>query len=108
MFKWLFDWEWSRRSAERGTGDQLESVMFTVRNGVRYRATIVLSWIEQMAASNEVIAGKLSEAGFEKIVITGSGAQRAAEATWAGPDTTGPIDPHLRDVAEVTEVAASG
>lgn len=79
---------------------------FTVRTGVRYQATVVLSWIEQMAATNEMIAAKLVEVGFEDVAVTGSGAQRRAEGIWTGEETTSELDPHLRDVSAVTEVAS--
>jgi hypothetical protein len=106
MRKWIFDKQWSRHSGKRKPQKHFEAFTFTVRTGVRYRATVVLSWIEQMAATNEMIAGKLVEVGFEKVVVTGSGARRLAEATWTGEDTTSELDPHLRDVSEVTELAS--
>lgn len=73
---------------------------FTLRHGQRYRATITLSGFEQFA-SNDIIAGKLTEYGFSNVVVTGSGSTRQAEATWNGPDTTGQIDSHIQSVVEL-------
>ena len=53
--------------------------IFTVRRGQRYRATITLGLIEQFA-DNEMIAGKLAEAGFTDVAVSGSGGTRHAEA----------------------------
>jgi hypothetical protein len=54
---------------------------FTVQQGKRYRATITLGGIERWA-SNEMIAGKLREAGFSEVVVSGVGNTRTAEAVW--------------------------
>jgi hypothetical protein len=80
---------------------------FTVRQGHRYRATIVLSGLEQFAG-NDLIAGKLTDVGFKNVVATGSGGTRTAEGTWTGPDTTAQIDPHLTDIVEIPADAAVG
>jgi hypothetical protein len=73
---------------------------FTVRQGKRYRANISLGFIERWA-SNETIAGKLREAGFSEITVTGSGGSRTAEALWPGPDTTAEMPAQLTEVIEV-------
>ena len=73
---------------------------FTVRQGKRYRANISLGFIERWA-SNETIAGKLREAGFSEITVTGAGGSRTAEALWSGPDTTAEMPEQLTEVVEV-------
>ena len=73
---------------------------FTVQQGKRYRATITLGGIERWA-SNEMIAGKLREAGFSEVVVSGVGNTRAAEAVWSGADTTGEMPAQVTDIVEV-------
>jgi hypothetical protein len=72
---------------------------FTVEQGKRYRATLTLGFLERLAG-NEVIADRMRAAGFSEVSVSGSGATRVAEATWAKPDTTGEMP------AQVTEVIA--
>ena len=79
--------------------------VFTMRQGHRYAATIVVSGLEQLA-SNGDIADRLKQYGFVDVVVTGSGSTRRAEATWNGPDTTAQLDNHLRDITEVAVAAA--
>jgi hypothetical protein len=80
---------------------------FTVRHGHRYRATLALSWLEQLVGNADaIIQDKLKEAGFQGVVVTGSGATRFAEGVWNGPDTTAPLDPHITDVVELTPALA--
>ncbi len=102
MLKWLFDRTWSAQRTRPSGGPQAESAgRFTVRHGKRYRATVVLSFLQQLAATNEMIAGKLAEAGFRDVKVTGTGGTRMAEALWPGPDTTAPLPDELRDVTEI-------
>lgn len=56
---------------------------YTLARGQRYRATLTLGWLEQIAG-NDMIAGELARAGFEHIDVTGSGDTRVAEGTWTG------------------------
>ena len=56
---------------------------FTVTTGRRYRATIRLGLFEQVA-SNDTIAGKLLDAGFVNVTVTGSGRTRFAQGEWGG------------------------
>ena len=72
---------------------------FTVRQGRRYRATIQLGWLEQLA-DNETIAARLRNVGFADVVVTGDGAQRTAEALWPGSDTSAPLPTQITDVIE--------
>jgi hypothetical protein len=51
----------------------------TVRQGLRYRATIALGFVERFA-SNEFIAKQFIDLGFEDVEVTGQGANRIAEA----------------------------
>ena len=70
---------------------------FTVRQGKRYRATVMLAGIERWA-SNDMIAARLRETGFSEVSVSGLGTTRVAEALWPGPDSTGEMP------AQVTEV----
>ncbi len=74
---------------------------FTVRRGRRYRATIELGLLEQLAG-NEMIAGQLRAAGFAEVAVHGKGATRTAEALWPGQDATAPLP---KQVVKVVEVA---
>jgi transketolase N-terminal domain/subunit len=73
---------------------------FTVRQGRRYRATISLGMLERLA-SNDMIAERLRAAGFSDVTVTGSGADRIAEAVWSNPDTSADMP---KQIATVTEV----
>jgi hypothetical protein len=72
---------------------------FTVCEGKRYRTTITLGWLERWA-SNEMIAGKLREAGFADVKIEGSGGTRQAEALWPISDTTAEMPSQITAVIE--------
>jgi hypothetical protein len=73
---------------------------FTVRQGRRYRATIRLGWLEQLA-DNETIAGKLRAAGFTDVTVSGSGAKRHATALWSLNDASAPLPSQITSVVEV-------
>ena len=73
---------------------------FTVQQGKRYRATITLGGIERWA-SNEMIAGRLRDAGFSDVAVTGLGNTRVAEAVWAGADTTGEMPAQIAEIVEI-------
>jgi hypothetical protein len=73
---------------------------FTVRQGKRYRATITLGGMERWA-SNDMIAGRLREAGFSEVAVSGVGSTRVAEALWAGADTTGEMPSQVTEITEV-------
>ena len=73
---------------------------FTVHQGKRYRATIKLSGLERWA-SNGIIAGRLQDAGFSEVVVTGEGAMRVAEALWPKPDATAEMPSQIEDVKEI-------
>jgi len=103
MFGWLFNLLWTRK--RRGAGDKvLEAARFTLHQGHRYKATVTLSFFEQLGATNDLIGGKLVSAGFKEVKISGDGEKRLAEGTWGRPDVTGSIDDHLSNVTEVRQV----
>ncbi|HKA47630.1 MAG TPA: hypothetical protein VKD68_05685 [Methyloceanibacter sp.] len=73
---------------------------YTVRQGRRYRATISLGWLEQVA-SNETIADKLRDAGFTEVSVTGDGRMRQAEVLWPGPDATADVPSQVASIDEI-------
>jgi len=73
---------------------------FTVRRGKRYRATITLGLLEQLA-DNETIAAKLREAGFADVCVSGAGPTRSAEALWPKDDASAPLPPQVGAIVEV-------
>jgi hypothetical protein len=73
---------------------------FTVRQGKRYRATITLSGIERWA-SNDMIAGRLRDAGFSDVMVSGLGTTRTAEALWPGADSTSEMPAQITEVVEI-------
>ena len=103
MFGWLFNLLWSRRM--RTTVEKaFETARFSLHQGHRYKATVTLSFFEQLGATNDLIRVKLVSAGFKEVKITGDGEKRLAEGTWGKPDVTGSIDDHLSNVTEVRQV----
>jgi hypothetical protein len=72
-----------------------------VHQGKKYRATVVLSFLERQFANNKDITDRLAAAGFSNVIVTGDGGERHAEGLWAGPDITGPLDPHLSHIEEM-------
>jgi hypothetical protein len=74
---------------------------FKLSKGQRYRATLMLGWLEQMAG-NERIAAEFSKAGFEDVVVEGSGDSRVAEGVWRGESMMVALP---EQVAEVVELA---
>lgn len=75
---------------------------FTVRHGRRYQAAIELGLLEQLA-SNEMIAAKLRNVGFEDVHVSGEGSMRHAEALWPGPDTSAALPSQIASVSELDE-----
>ncbi len=93
---------WISGAADKvGRGARVMST-FTVRHGKRYRAAITLGLLEQLA-SNETIAAKLRNAGFEDVHVSGQGSTRHAEALWPGPDTSAALPAQITSVSEVEE-----
>ena len=73
---------------------------FTVRRGCRYRASLRLGLLEQFA-DNAMIADKLAAAGFTDVQVTGSGADRTAEASWDRDDASAPLPSQVSEIVEV-------
>jgi len=73
---------------------------FTVRRGQRYRATITLGLIEQLA-DNETIASRLRDAGFAQVTVSGAGETRKAEAVWPNADASAPLPSQITSIVEV-------
>lgn len=59
---------------------------FTIEQGKRYRATLALKPVEQLA-DNALIAKKFRALGFSKVRVSGAGATRRVEGVWPGQDT---------------------
>jgi hypothetical protein len=49
---------------------------------------------------NEVIEGRLREAGFTEVRVTGSGGTREAEGLWSQPDATAEMPSQIFEVIE--------
>jgi hypothetical protein len=73
---------------------------YTVRQGKRYRATISLSWIEQIA-SNDRVAQPIREAGFAEVKVVGLGRTRLATALWPREDATAEIPDQIISISEI-------
>jgi hypothetical protein len=73
---------------------------FTVHTGKRYRATLSLNLVEQMA-DNALIARKFRAIGFSKVRVSGSGAVRRVEGVWQRKDASTPLPPQIIAVARL-------
>jgi hypothetical protein len=89
-------------SARRCLAGAVETPMttFTVRQGKRYRATIRLGFLEQLAG-NTTIAARLSEAGFADVRVWGAGPVRTAEALWPDADQSADLPAQISSVVEL-------
>lgn len=72
----------------------------TVRQGLRYRATISLGFVERLA-SNELIAEQFADLGFKDVEVTGKGTDRVAEALWPLPDAEGEMPSQIVEFIEL-------
>ena len=72
----------------------------TVRQGLRYRATISLGFFERLA-SNELIAKQFADLGFRDVEVTGQGSNRVAEALWPLPDVEGEMPSQVVEFNEL-------
>lgn len=79
--------------------------LYTVHHGRRYRATITLTGFLEPLASNEMIVERLTQIGFDHVVVSGSGSIREAVGRWTGQDTTAQLDPRLSHVVELDDRA---
>ncbi len=75
---------------------------FTVQRGRRYKATISLGFVEQLAG-NETIAERLRSVGFTEVRVTGEGRTRVAEALWPKDDATASMPAQVSSVAEIQQ-----
>jgi len=73
---------------------------FTVEQGKRYRATLALRPVEQLA-DNALIARKFRAVGFSKVRVSGAGATRRVEGVWPGKDTSATMPPQIVAVARL-------
>jgi hypothetical protein len=73
---------------------------FTVEQGKRYRATLSLKSVEQLA-DNELIARKFRALGFTRVRVSGAGATRRVEGIWPGKDSSAPLPPQIVAVARM-------
>jgi hypothetical protein len=71
---------------------------FTVHQGKRYRATLALNSVEQLA-DNALIARRFRAMGFSRVRVSGSGATRRVEGVWPGKDTSATMPPQIIAVA---------
>jgi hypothetical protein len=73
---------------------------FTVHQGKRYRATLALKPVEQLA-DNTLIAKKFRALGFSRVRVSGSGATRRVEGVWPGKSTSATMPPQIIAVAKL-------
>ena len=73
---------------------------FTVHQGKRYRATLSLSSVEQMA-DNDAIAQRFRALGFTSVRVSGSGATRKVEGVWPGKDMSANMPRQIVAVARL-------
>lgn len=73
---------------------------FTLTRGNRYRATLTLGWLEQLAG-NDMIAAELMRAGFTDVSVEGAGEARTAEGVWSGESQQVPLPEQVTDLVEV-------
>jgi hypothetical protein len=74
---------------------------YTVHQGTRYRATLALSSVEQLA-NNEMIAQKFRAVGFSGVRVSGAGTTRRVEGVWPGKDASANMPPQIVAVAVVS------
>ena len=80
---------------------------YTVKQGVRYYAQIKLSGFEALA-SNEQIMGRLRDAGFVDVSVTGSGQYRGASVTWSKASATADIPSEIYNIEIIGSVGGGG
>lgn len=71
-----------------------------LQSGTTYQAEIKLGYFEAMA-SNETVANKFRNLGFEAVTVTGVGASRRAVGKWAGPSLEVELPPQVQRVVTV-------
>ena len=78
---------------------------FTVHKGKRYQAILKLSFLQQVA-SNEMVAGKFREVGFEDVEAGGSGRKRVVRGSWLHDDNSAEIPREVISIKEVSVIEA--
>jgi hypothetical protein len=73
---------------------------FTVHQGKRYRATLALNSVEQLA-DNALIARKFRALGFTSVHVSGAGARRRVEGVWPRKNATAHLPPQIVTVARL-------
>jgi hypothetical protein len=73
---------------------------FTVHHGTRYRATLALKSIEQLA-DNALIAQRFRDLGFVRVRVSGEGATRRVEGVWPRKDTSAEMPAQIIAVAKL-------
>ena len=73
---------------------------FTVHQGKRYRATLALNSVEQLA-DNALIARKFRALGFCRVRVSGTGAMRRVEGVWHRKDASTTLPPQIVAVARL-------
>jgi hypothetical protein len=73
---------------------------FTVREGKRYRVTLALNSVEQLA-DNALIASRFRALGFTKIRVSGAGAIRRVEGVWPRKDASALLPRQIVAVAKL-------
>ena len=73
---------------------------FTVHQGKRYRATLALNSVEQLA-DNAMIAQKFRDMGFSRVRVSGAGAMRRVEGVWPGNDSSARMPHQIVAVARL-------
>ena len=77
----------------------------TANHGDIWAAEVDLSGFERWMASDDMIAKKFADAGFTKVVCTGSGTVRQVQGMWPWPTKTiakSDLDPHLTKIHRVS------
>ena len=82
------------------TGASCFAGEFTVHHGQRYRATLSLSGIEQLA-DNASIAQRFRALGFTGVRVSGTGAMRQVEGKWPGRDVSASMPRQIISVASL-------
>lgn len=82
-------------STDEMTGENMAD--YALKQGARYQATITLGLLQSIA-SNEMVADKLREAGFDNVAVTGSGGTRTATGIWSRDDISGAIPNEITDI----------
>lgn len=73
----------------------------TVKQGHRYAGRIKLGMFERIA-SNDLIAKKFKDVGFDEVTVTGSGSERIARGRWTGEDTTADMPSQVVEVKDLS------